>query len=37
MLQLTPQTRIFLAVEPADFRSGIDGPTLPTPPRARSL
>lgn len=25
MLQLTPQTRIFLAVEPADFRAGIDG------------
>ena len=25
MLQLTPQTRIFLAVEPADFRCGIDG------------
>ncbi len=25
MLQLTPQTRIFLAIEPADFRCGIDG------------
>jgi transposase len=25
MLQLTPQTRIFLACEPADFRKGIDG------------
>lgn len=25
MLQLTPQTRVFLAVEPADFRKGIDG------------
>ncbi len=25
MLQLTPHTRIFLAVEPADFRCGIDG------------
>lgn len=25
MLQLTPQTRIFVAVEPADFRKGIDG------------
>src|SRR5918992_61644 len=25
MLQLTPQTRIFLAVEPVDFRKGIDG------------
>ena len=25
MLQLTPQSRIFLAVEPADFRKGIDG------------
>lgn len=24
MLQLTPQTRIFLAIEPADFRRGID-------------
>lgn len=25
MLQLTPQTRVYLAVEPADFRRGIDG------------
>ena len=25
MVQLTPQTRIFLAVEPVDFRKGIDG------------
>lgn len=25
MLQLTPQTRIFLAIEPVDFRKGIDG------------
>ena len=25
MLQLTPQMRIMLAVEPADFRKGIDG------------
>ena len=25
MLQLTPQTRIFVAVEPTDFRLGIDG------------
>jgi transposase len=25
MLQLTPQTRVFLACEPADFRAGIDG------------
>lgn len=25
MIQLTPQTRIFVAVEPADFRKGIDG------------
>ncbi len=25
MLQLTPQSRIFLAREPADFRRGIDG------------
>ena len=25
MIQLTPQTRIFLAIEPADFRAGIDG------------
>jgi transposase len=25
MLQLTPQSRIFLAVEPVDFRRGIDG------------
>jgi transposase len=25
MIQITPQMRIFLAVEPADFRKGIDG------------
>ena len=25
MLQLTPQTRVYLACEPADFRRGIDG------------
>ncbi len=25
MLQLTPQSRVFLAVEAADFRRGIDG------------
>ena len=25
MLQLSPQSRIFLAVEPVDFRKGIDG------------
>ena len=25
MLQLTPQSRVFLALEPADFRRGIDG------------
>jgi len=25
MIQLTPQMRIFVAVEPADFRKGIDG------------
>jgi len=25
MLQLAPQTRVFLALEPADFRRGIDG------------
>jgi len=25
MIQLTSQTRIFVAVEPADFRCGIDG------------
>ena len=24
MLQLTPQSRVFLAVQPADFRKGID-------------
>jgi transposase len=27
MLQLTPQSRIFLALEPVDFRKGIDGLT----------
>lgn len=25
MLQLSPQTRIFVAIEPVDFRRGIDG------------
>ena len=25
MIQLTPQVRILLAIEPADFRKGIDG------------
>ncbi len=25
MLQLTPQSRIFLAIQPVDFRKGIDG------------
>ena len=25
MLQLTPQSRIFVAIEPVDFRKGIDG------------
>ena len=25
MLQLTPQSRIFLAIEPVDFRKGVDG------------
>jgi transposase len=25
MLQLTPQSRVFLAVQPVDFRKGIDG------------
>ena len=25
MVQLTPQSRIFLATEPVDFRKGIDG------------
>jgi transposase len=25
MLQLTPQSRIFLAVQPVDFRTGIEG------------
>jgi transposase len=25
MLQLTPHSRIFLAIEPVDFRKGIDG------------
>ena len=26
MLQLTPQSRIFLAVQPVGFQKGIDGP-----------
>ena len=25
MLQLTPQSRIFVAIQPVDFRKGIDG------------
>ncbi len=25
MIQLTPQMRILVAIEPVDFRSGIDG------------
>jgi hypothetical protein len=25
MIQLTPQSRIFVALQPADFRRGIDG------------
>lgn len=25
MVQLTPQSRIFVALQPADFRRGIDG------------
>ena len=25
MLQITPQTKVLVAVEPADFRRGIDG------------
>jgi transposase len=25
MLQLTPQSRIFVATQPVDFRKGIDG------------
>jgi len=25
MIQITPQMRIWLAVEPVDFRKGIDG------------
>ena len=25
MIQITPQTRVYVAVEPADFRCGIDG------------
>ena len=28
MLQITPQMKILVAVEPADFRRGIDGDTL---------
>ena len=27
MIQITPQMRILVAVEPVDFRKGIDGPT----------
>jgi transposase len=27
MLQLTPQSRVFVATEPVDFRNGIDGLT----------
>ena len=35
MLQLTPQSRIFLATEPVDFRKGIDGLAGRLSPRAR--
>ena len=43
MIHLTAQTRIFLATQPADFRSGIDGfvaqcrKTLASDPRNGSL
>jgi len=33
MIQITPQMRILLAVEPVDFRRGIDGLELPRRPR----
>ena len=32
MIQLTPQSRIFLATEPVDFRKGIGSPRVPTAP-----
>jgi transposase len=35
MLQLTPQSRVFVAIEPADFRRGIDGLTALCPQRLR--
>ena len=36
MMQLTPQMRILVAVEPADFRAGIDGFLSALPGCARS-
>jgi hypothetical protein len=33
MLQLTPQSRVFVAIEPADFRRGIDGLAAQCPQR----
>ena len=35
MLQLTPQSRIFLAIEPVDFRKGMDG--LAANPRSGAI
>ena len=35
MLQLTPQSRIFVAMEPVDFRKGTDGLAAVVPPGAQ--
>lgn len=34
MLQLTPQSRIFVATEPVDFRNYAESAVMPSPPRS---
>jgi hypothetical protein len=34
MLQLTPQSRIFLATAPVDFRNCAESTVMPSPPRS---
>jgi hypothetical protein len=34
MLQLTPQSRIFLATAPVDFRNYAESTVMPSPPRS---
>lgn len=37
MLQLSPQSHIFLATEPVDFRNYAEAAVMPTPPHAIPL